>query len=184
MTATTRPEVSVREATLYVAFELGKKNWIDARKLVQMLVRVCLGERDVWSEVRVPSVADEAARHVSRERTGLTREQTRLTNQMRGWLATFGCRLPRRRTMAWWTTVRDWAGAPLPDQVQARLARTEARLAVLEQQIAELDEQQQIAVRMAAPTNAVRQLVKLQGIATTGASTLLDEGLLWRDFRN
>jgi len=273
MTATTRPELSVREATLYVAFELGKKNWIlamtsgfgvepwlrtvtsgdwrgveraiaegrarcgvsagapvvscyeagrdgfwihrallqrriqnrvvdsasievnrrkrraktdriDARKLVQMLVRVCYGERGVWSEVRVPSVADEAARHISRERTGLTREQTRLTNQMRGWLATLGCRLPQRRTNRWWTTVRDWAGALLPDQVQARLARAEARVAVLEEQIAELDEQQQTAVRTAAPTSAVRQLVKLKGIATTGASVLLDEGLVWRDFRN
>ncbi len=62
-----------------------------------MLVRVCYGEQRVWSEVRVPSVADEAARQVSRERTALTQERTRLVNQLRGWLATWGCRLPARR---------------------------------------------------------------------------------------
>ena len=272
MIATTRPEMSVSEPTLYVAFELGKKEWklamtsgfgvapwlrsgasgdwrgvergmaqgrarfglaaaapvvscyeagrdgfwihralqqrgisnrvvdsasievnrrarraktdrLDALKLVMMLVRVCWGERRVWSEVHVPSVADEAARQVSRERTALTQEQTRLINQMRGWLATWGAVLPRRRT-AWWTTVHDWAGAPLPAEVQTRLARAEARWAVLKSQIAELDGQQQAAVTAAAPASALRQLVQLKGVATTSASVLLDEGLVWRAFSN
>jgi transposase len=273
MIAMTRPEISVSEPTLYVAFELGKKEWklamtsgfgvapwlrtvgsgdlrgveraleqgrrrfrlspsapvvscyeagrdgfwihraltqlgirnrvvdsasievsrrarraktdrLDALKLVRMLVRVCYGERKVWSEVRVPTVAAEAARQVSRERTALGKEQTRLINQLRGWLATWGTRLPRRRPSDWWTTVRDWAGAPLPVEVQTRLARAEARLAVLERQIAELEGQQQGAVTAAPPTSALRQLVQLKGIATTSASVLLDEGLVWRAFRN
>jgi transposase len=273
MIATTRPEMSVSEPTLYVAFELGKKEWklamtsgfgvapwlrtiasgdwravedalrqgrkrfglpaqaavvscyeagrdgfwihraltqrgirnrvvdsasievnrrarraktdrLDALKLVQMLVRVCYGERGVWSEVRVPTVAEEAARQVSRERTALTQEQTRLINQMRGWLATWGCPLPRHRTSGWWTSVRDWAGATLPAEVQTRLARAEVRWAVLERQIAELEGQQQAAVTAAAPASALRQLVQLKGVATTSASVLLDEGLVWRAFRN
>jgi transposase len=104
-----------------------KTDRLDALKLVRMLVRVCAGERRVWSEVRVPTVATEAARQVSRERTALTQEHTRLVNQMRGWLATWGATLPSRRPAAWWTTVRDWAGAALPAQMQARLARAEAR---------------------------------------------------------
>src|SRR3990170_4062780 len=196
MIAPTRPEMSVNEPTLYVAFELGKKEWklamtsgfgiapwlrtvpsgdlhavarvlregrrrmglpdrarvvscyeagrdgfwihraltamgimnrvvdsasievnrrarraktdrLDALKLVTMLVRVCGGERRVWSEVRVPTVAEEAARQVSRERTALTQDQTRLENQMQGWLATWGCAWPSRRPTGWWTTVRD-----------------------------------------------------------------------------
>jgi transposase len=273
MIATTRPEMSVSEPTLYVAFELGKKDWklamtsgfgvdpwlrtvpsgdlraveravsqgrrrfglpaaaavvscyeagrdgfwihralttvgvrnrvvdsasievnrrarrtktdrLDALKLVRMLVRVCGGERGVWSEVRVPTAAEEAARQVSRERTALTQEQTRLTNQLRGWLATWGCALPRQRRGEWWIAVRDWAGAPLPVEVQARLARAEARAAAIKGQIAELNRQQQAAVTAAAPASALRQLVQLKGVATTGASVLLDEGLVWRAFRN
>ena len=273
MIATTRPEMSVSEPTLFVAFELGKKEWklamtsglgvepwvktvpsrdlrvvarvlaqarrrfalpgsapvvscyeagrdgfwihravaqlgvrnrvvdsasievnrrarraktdrLDALKLVRMLVRVWYGERRVWSEVRVPTVAEEAARQVSRERTALTQDRTRLVNQMRGWLATWGATLPTRRGDGWWTRVRDWAGAALPAEVHARLARAEARLAVLEQQIGALDAQQQTAVRMAPAASAVRQLVRLKGVATTGASVLLDEGLVWRAFRN
>jgi transposase len=161
-----------------------KTDRLDARKLVRLLVRVCCGERDAWREVRVPSVAAEAARHVSRERTALTDEQTRLTNQLRGVLATWGATLPRRRPSGWWTTVTDWAKGPLPGEVQARLARTEARLAVLAEQIAALENQQAIAVRTAAPESPLRQLVQLKGVATTSASVLLDEGLMWRAFRN
>ncbi|HEU4887806.1 MAG TPA: IS110 family transposase [Thermoanaerobaculia bacterium] len=161
-----------------------KTDRLDALKLVCMLVRVWCGERRVWSEVRVPSVADEAARQVSRERTALTQDQTRLVNQMRGWLATWGTTLPARRRAAWWTTVRDWAGAALPAEVQARLARSAARLQALEGQIAELDAHQQATVAAAAPTSAVRQLVQLKGVATTSASVLLEEGLVWRAFRN
>jgi transposase len=161
-----------------------KTDRLDALKLVQMLVRVCYGERRVWSEVRVPSVADEAARQVSRERTALTQERTRLVNQLRGWLATWGSRLPGRRRASWWTDVRDWAGAALPGEVQARLARADARLEGLEAQIAAIDAAQQRAVSTAAPTSAVRQLVRLKGVATTSASVLLDEGLVWRAFQN
>jgi transposase len=273
MIATTRPQTSVNEPTLYVAFELGKKEWklgltsgfgvppwvrtvasrdwravenaiqqarrrfdlpttarvvscyeagrdgfwihrkltqlglinrvvdsasievnrrarraktdrLDARKLVTLLVRVWCGEQDAWHEVRVPTVADEAARQVSRERTALTQEQTRLINQIRGWLATWGCALPRRRTGAWWTTVRDWANEALPAEVQGRLARAAERQAGLAKQIAVLDAQQQLAVTTAPTRSAMRQLVRLKGVATTGASVLLDEGLVWRAFEN
>jgi transposase len=161
-----------------------KTDRLDALKLVQMLVRVCCGERRVWSEVRVPSVADDAARQRSRERTALVQEQTRLVNQMRGWLATWGARLPAQRRGAWWTQIRDWAGAVLPAEVQGRLARAESRRQALAAQVAEIDATQQEAVSAAAPTSAVRQLVRLKGVATTSASVLLDEGLVWRAFRN
>lgn len=161
-----------------------KTDRLDALKLVMMLVRVCQGETRVWSEVRVPTVAHEAARQVSRERTALTQDQTRLVNQLRGWLATWGATLPSRRRGSWWTRVCDWAGAALPAEVQARLARAEARLQGLEAQIAALDAQQHAAVIAAAPPSALRQLVGLKGVATTSASVLLDEGLVWRAFRN
>lgn len=79
-----------------------KTDRLDALKLVMMLVRVWSGEAGVWREVRVPTVAAEAARSVSRERTALTQDRTRLVNQQRGWLATWGARLPGRRREGWW----------------------------------------------------------------------------------
>jgi len=161
-----------------------KTDRLDALKLVAMLVRVCQGECGVWREVRVPSVAEEAARHVSRERTALTQEQTRLINQLRGWLTTWGCTLPARRRDGWWTTVRDWAGAPLPAPLQARLERAHGRWVALEAQIAAVDAQQTAATAAAAPASALGRLVQVKGVGTTSAAVLLDEGLVWRAFRN
>jgi transposase len=275
MIATTRPEMSVNEPTLYVAFELGKKEWklaltsgfgvrpvvrtvtsgdfravdravrdgrarfgvgaaatvvscyeagrdgfwihralthrgmtnrvvdsasievnrrarrtktdrIDALKLVMMLVRVSEGEQRVWAEVRVPTAATEAARHVSRERTALTQEQTRLRNQIGSWLATWGCTASARtrQRAQWWTTVADWTGTPLPPEVQARLARADARLALIAEQIAGIEAQQGAATRAMPADSAGGRLVQLKGVATTSASVLLDEGLVWRAFQN
>jgi transposase len=161
-----------------------KTDRIDALKLVMMLVRACSGECRVWREVHVPPVAAEAARHVNRERTDLTAERTRVTNQIGSWLATYGCRRPRRPAAQWWTTLRDWAEAPLPREVQARVARAETRLAVIATQIAELTAGQRAAVTAAPADSALARLVQLKGVATVGAGVLLGEGLAWRGFQN
>ena len=161
-----------------------KTDRIDALKLVTMLVRVCLGEEQVWREVRVPSREVEAARHVSRERQALTEERTRLINQMRSWLATQGAALPRQQPDGWWERVQDWTGAALPATVQERLARACQRLALLTEQLDTLDAQQAAAIATAPAATAAQRLVQIKGIAVTSASILLDEGLLWRQFEN
>jgi transposase len=186
LTAVGRVNLVVDSASIEVnrRARRAKTDRLDALKLVMMVGRVWAGERRVWREVRVPTGADEAARQVSRERTALTQDQTRLVNQMRGWLATWGGTLPARRRGAWWTAIRAWAGAALPLEVHERLARAEARRQGRAAQIAELDAQQQAAVTAAPAPAALRQLVRLKGVATTSASVLLDEGLVWRAFRN
>lgn len=163
-----------------------KTDRIDAIKLVMMLVRVWQGEPRVWREVHVPTEAAEAARHVSRERTALVKERTRLENQISSWLATWGCRVSRRqqRTADWWTQVRTWNAALLPAPVQARLARAVARRRVVTEHLAELDTVQTAAVTAAPAASALARLVQLKGVATTSASTLVAEGLVWRGFQN
>ena len=132
----------------------------------------------------MPTVAAEAARHVSRERATLVAERTRLINQMRGWVATWGTVLPRLDRAAWWTQVVDWAGQPLPRQVQDQLARAATRLAGVQAQIRELDAQQQAAVAADGARSPAGYLIRLKGVGTTSVSTLLNEGLVWRQFRN
>jgi transposase len=163
-----------------------KTDRLDALKLVTMLVRVGQGERRVWSEVRVPDVAVEAARHRSRERTALRQEQTRVRNQIGSWLATCGCHVSarRRRQAGWWTAVSDWAQMALPAPVQARIARAEARLALLAAQVTALEAAQEAETRASEPTSPRHRLTQLRGVGTTSAATLLEEGLAWRDLRN
>lgn len=163
-----------------------KTDRIDARKLVMMLVRVCTGERGVWAEVRVPTVEAEAARHRSRERTTLLQERTRLRNQIGSWLQTWGCAVSGRgrRTAAWWEQARDWQGVALPAPVQARIARAEARLAVVGEQLDVIESAQRAAMRGAAADSPMGRLRRLTGVGVTGATVLLEEGLVWRAFRN
>jgi transposase len=159
-----------------------KTDRVDARKLVHMRVRACAGEADVWREVRVPTLAVEAACQVSRERTALTQEQTRLVNQRRSWLATMGVALPKRRPDGWWTTVRDRAGERLPGPLPQ--PHVHARLRLVAEQIAGLEIEQHQATLTASAQSAVRRLVQLKGIATTSAAVLIDDGLVWRGFTN
>jgi transposase len=163
-----------------------KTDRIDALKLVLALVRVCYGEDYVWREVQVPTAEVEAARHRSRERSALVAETTRLRNQITSWLVTSGCPVSAaaRRPARWWTTVRDWTDAPLPESVQERIARAEARRQLVEEQIAALETAQQAQTKTAAPASALARLVQLKGVATTSATVLLDEGLAWRAFAN
>ena len=139
----------------------------------------------MWSEVRVPRVAEEAARQVSRERTALTQEQTRLVNQMRGWLATWGAQLPRAaagtggRRCAIGRARRCRPKCKRGSRGRRRgCTRSRRRSRRLETGASSRPS------TAAAPTSAVRQLVQLKGVATTSASVLLDEGLVWRAFRN
>jgi transposase len=163
-----------------------KSDRLDAQKLVLLLVRVCAGDRTAWSEVRVPPAAVEAARHRSRERTALTQEQTRLGNQISSWLATAGCVVASRTRQrpGWWTTARDWAGEPLPGELQARIARASARVTLVAEQIATLEAEQAQALGAAAPDSAPARLRQVKGLGVTSVSVLLDEGLMWREFRN
>jgi len=163
-----------------------KTDRLDALKLVMMLVRVCSGERHVWSEVRVPSAEVEAARHRSRERTTLIQERTRLRNQIGSWLATWGSQVSARarRRPQWWTTAVDWQGGALPPSVQDRIARATARLALVAEQLVGLDTTQRAATRAAAADSPLGRLVRIKGVATTSATVLLEEGLVWREFRN
>jgi transposase len=163
-----------------------KTDRLDALKLVMMLVRVCSGETRVWTEVQVPSVEAEAARHRSRERTGLIQERTRLRNQISSWLATWGScvSMSARRQPQWWTQAQDWQGRALPHSVQDRIARAAARMTLLAEQIEGLETAQRMERQAAPADSALGRLVRLKGVSTTSAAVLLEEGLVWREFQN
>jgi transposase len=90
----------------------------------------------------------------------------------------------QRQQDTWWTGARDWADAPLPPPVQGRIARAEARGAVIADQIATIDASQTATVQHADPRSALAHLVRLKGVATTSASVLVDDGVVWRAFQN
>jgi transposase len=74
-----------------------KTDRIDVEGLVRVLLAYCRGEQRVCAILRVPSVEDEDAKRLHRERERLVRERVQHTNRIRGLLATQGSSTSGRR---------------------------------------------------------------------------------------
>jgi transposase len=164
-----------------------KTDDLDLAGLLRLLERYVHGEHRVWHVVRVPSVAEEDARHLHRLRETLQQERTRLINRLHGLLTTQGVTV-RLHTdfLARVAAARGWDGSPLPAGFQARLRHVWVHLVFLNAQLAEVD-----TARAALSTDpqtetgrCVTQLQTLQGIGSIGAWSLTTEIFGWRQIRN
>jgi transposase len=165
-----------------------KTDRLDATRLWRLLVRVTQGERGVWRPVRVPSDADEAARHLSRSLATATTACTQVRNRIQGLLATQGVRLPIgaqfRRAV---TAVRRWDGSPLPAALLARLLREWRTLVLHRGHIRALEREQRQLLR--APTRTrvaaqVHQLTQLRGLGMRSMWVYATELYAWRELRH
>ena len=164
-----------------------KTDRLDLAKLLTMLMRYDLGEAQVWSVVRVPSVEAEDRRQLHRELATLKAERTRHTNRIKGLLAGHGVRMQVKRDfLEQLSAVRKWDGSELPAALQARLQREYARIQLVDQQIKALDEQRIAAIRTSSrpEIQQVRHLMRLKGIGPNSAWLYVMEFFSWRAFRN
>ena len=162
-----------------------KTDRLDGEKLLRLLIRHWGGERAVWQVVRVPTVAAEDARHASRALTTLQADRTRLRNRIHSLLALHAVRLRLDGRFAQRVAAaRDWAGAPLPGGVQARVLQVWRLLQGVEQErgVFRRAERRAAAARPGTPTR-VQRLAQLRGVAARSA-TVLSEELFSRDLRN
>jgi transposase len=164
-----------------------KTDGLDLVGLLRLLERYVQGERHVWHVVRVPSVAEEDARHLHRLRETLQQERTRLINRLHGLLTTQGVRVPLHADfLDRLAAVRGWDGTPLPPGCVQRLRAVWAHLVFLNAQLAEVDAAR-AALRADPQTETgrcVMQLQTLQGIGSVGAWSLTTEIFGWRQIRN
>ncbi len=164
-----------------------KADSLDARQLLTMLVRYHAGERTVWSVVRVPTVEEEDRRQLHRELRTLKKEQTRVTNRIKGLLASQGIRLAKGTDVGHvLEDLRLWDGSPLPPGLQGRLRREWEHAQFLHGKILELERERgrAIAEGRGPAIEKVRQLMPLQAIGPGGAWVYVNEFFGWRRFRN
>jgi transposase len=164
-----------------------KTDRLDLVGLLRLLGRAVGGEARAWRVVRVPSEAEEDARHQHRMRETLQQERTRMINRLHGLLTTQGVTVPVRADfLERLATVRRWDGTPLPPGLIARLQQVWAQLAELTRQVAEID-----AVRATLPVDPITEtgrwvtrLQTLRGMGSIGAWSLATEIFGWRQIRN
>ena len=166
-----------------------KTDRIDARKLLNMLMRYHGGERKLWSVVRVPSVEAEDGRQLSRELESLNKERTRHRSRIRGLLILEGLEVknPSGNTfLEELDSLCTWDGKGLPEDFKARIVREYERLRMVEEQMGTLRKERETRVRSADTLSMrkVAQLRTLYGIGVTSSWDFVMEMFGWREFRN
>lgn len=132
-----------------------KTDRLDAGALLRMLLRYWNGERELWHVVRVPTRAEEDVRHAPRLVETFTKERTRWRNRIHAMLMLHGVRRPiTPRFLEQLPAVRDWADAPLPAGVVARITYAWTQL-------------QQVKAALRAVRRAMRSTLRTPTTAST-----------------
>lgn len=164
-----------------------KTDRVDVEKLLDLLLRYCLGFRKAFRVVRVPSEAAEAAQRLHREDEFLTRQRTRLSNRITSLLVTqgitevslkgdFAARLER---------LRRWDGQGLSAELKAELKRMHAQYRLIDEQLSELTQAYAAEFESASPVGATRrQLETLKGMGPKTSRVFAAEVFAWRKFRS
>jgi transposase len=166
-----------------------KTDRVDVNKLMQLLLRWHGGERQAWREVRVPTVEQEDARRLQRERERLKKEQTGASNRIVSLLVTQGIRLMlTKHFVQALQEVRCWDGKPLPAQLHAELVRQWERYELAGRHLAVLHAGQRERLSHAASDDVMaqqmKQLMRLCSVGVQSAWTLSGEIFAWREIRN
>src|SRR5436189_66655 len=180
---TRREQYSDLRGTLYLAFELGLKEW-------KLGFSIGLGQK-----ARRRTIPGGDLEKLVREIAAAKKEKTRTTNRIRGLLATQGKRLEPRMDLsdARLEAIRLWDGKPLPPALKSRLKREWEHVLFLKKQIQVLEGERRRAMKKqegadkgqeSADMGKVRQLAMLGGIGTNGSRVLVRELFGWRKFVN
>jgi transposase len=167
-----------------------KTDRIDARGLLRALMAHRRGEPKVVSVVRVPSVEQEDARRLHRERHRLIGERVQHVNRIKGLCATQGIydyeplRRDRRERLEGMLT---GDGRGLPERLKAEIRRELRRLELVLEMIASLETERDAIVATAASAHPcgekMQQLARLKGLGGEFATVLVGE-VFYRSFGN
>jgi transposase len=164
-----------------------KTDRLDTELLMRAFLGWLRGEKRHCQTCHVPSLEEEDARRPGREHDRLTREQTRLVNQIKAmlsWLGIAGFNAKLRRAKDRLAQLRTPDGLPVPANTAAELRRHIERLQFIRQQIKEIEQER--AARLAAPAKPNEPMQRLQQIVGIGPSTsdTLGNEMLMRPLRD
>lgn len=167
-----------------------KTDRIDAHGMLRALMAFARGEEQVFSVVRVPSVEEEDARRVHRERERLIKERIQHVNRIKGLLAThgiYGYEPMRRHRRERFEALKTAMGTPLPDNLRDEIVRHLQRLELVLEMIRAVETRRDAVVQTQSASNEsclkVQHLVRLKAIGPQFATVLVNE-VLHKQFAN
>ena len=164
-----------------------KTDRVDVEKLLDLLLRYCLGFRQAFRVVRVPSEEAEAGQRLHREDEYLVRQRGRVSNRIKGLLVTQGVvEVPLKRGFeAWLEAVQSWDGSGLSSALKVELRRLYAQYRLMDEQMSEVAQAYQQELQSdTAIAHKRRRLEQLKSIGPKTSRVLSAEVFAWRVFRN
>src|ERR1700722_14913235 len=159
-----------------------KTDRIDTERLLRSLMAYLRGEPKVWSVVRVPSVAEEDARRLHRERDRLVSERVQHVNRIKGLCALHGIydyQPLRPQAMARLEQLRTVQGISLPPRLKSEIKRELQRLELVVEMIATLEAERDAIDEDEASTHVnakkIQNLHQLKAIGPEFAAVLVGE---------
>jgi len=166
-----------------------KSDGLDVEGLLKLLCRHTMGEKKVWSVVRVPPPQIEDIRQLHRDLATLIEDRTRIRNRIQGLLHVHGAAVQR------WSKVREelgtmrlWDGSALGEGLHKRLEREVERMELVQQQIRGIEQEMEAELKETAEPGSIiammQRLANVRGIGPQGARILVVELFAWRGFQN
>ena len=164
-----------------------KTDRVDVERLLDLLLRYCLGFRKAFRVVRVPDERAEASQRLHREDEYLVKQRGRIGNRIRGLLVLQGIgrvslgkdfveRLER---------IRLWNGAGLSEELKSELRRLHGQWELFDEQLRQV--QVAYAEELLSGTavgETRRRLEKLKAVGAKTSRVLAAEAFSWRRFAN
>ena len=165
-----------------------KTDRIDAGALLRLLMRYLSGEKVALHPVRVPTVAEEDQRRLSRERERLLKERGAHSARIKSLLVAHGIRLARLSELPQLLPTAKAAviGYALPADLKAELEREYERYVLVDRQVKALEQLQheRAASADSAAIQMIQQLRNLKGVGWQSSWGLSTEFFSWRQFKN
>lgn len=162
---------------------VAKTDRLDAEGMTRILRRWLSGDREMAREVQVPSVEQEDAKRIERERKYLVEERISIVGRIKGLLALHGIWLTSRNITKGLRdrleTMTTGDGRPLAPFLRRDIERMLTRHDLISRQIAEVEADRKAALAGARGTfphaEKVRRLTMLGAIGETTATVLVAE---------
>jgi transposase len=162
---------------------LAKTDRLDAEEMTRILRTWLSGDHAVATAVRIPTVEEEDAKRIERERKNLVEERTRIVGRIKGLLALHGIWLSskriNKRLQDRLDTMITGDGRPLPPFLRHDIERMIRHYEFICSQIAEVEADRKMALTDETSSfphqDKVRRLATLGSVGETTATVLVAE---------
>jgi len=163
-----------------------KTDRIDLDALLRLEIRYYSGDKTAFSVVRVPTVDEEDARRLHRERQRLVKERRAHSTRIKSLLVLAGIRIDAMSELESMSRFTCPAGYDLGPFTTEEIRREYVRYKAVSEQIKVVEKEQaeQVNHSQGKAAEQLRQLMQLKGVGLQFSFVMVQEFFSWRQFAN